>query len=215
MPMVTFGKTTYTLDDYGFLEQPGFWDEEFAESMAYRVGLNSGLSEDHWRVIRYLRHKLLDEDSVPFFVTACIETGLHISEFKELFPTGYMRGACRLAGLSYSVISERNLLQTLEVKPSIWLRYELTPLGFLKDVDRWDETFANMVASEWDLPCGLTEAHWKVLRFLRSRFAETGSIPLVYETCQANNLSLKDLRSLFPGGYRRGACRMAGLPLDA
>ena len=30
--------------------------------------------------------------------------------------------------------------------------------------------------------------------------------------CRAANLTLEELQTLFPGGYRRGACRMAGLP---
>jgi tRNA 2-thiouridine synthesizing protein E len=213
--MMTFGETTYSLDAYGFLEHPTFWDENFAEGIAPKIGVASGLTEDHWRVIWFLRRRIEVEHDVPSFVVACMEMGLSISKFRGLFPTGYMRGACKAAGISFSAISECIPLQTYENLPNIWMQYKLTALGFLESFDAWDERFANLVAKEWDLPCGLTEAHWKVIRFLRQRYTATGSIPPVYETCRTNQLSLQDLHTLFPAGYRRGACRLAGLPLAA
>jgi len=210
--LVTFGSSTYTLDAHGFLEHPTFWDEQFAEGMAPRVGVGSGLVQEHWEVITYLRRKLEREDDVPYFVTACQELGLRIATFRDLFPTGYMRGALRVSGLSYAFIAERKAQQTYETLPTIWTRYHLTPLGFLERFEAWDRTYANLVAAEWDLPCGVTEGHWKVIRYLRGRYESTGIIPTVFETCKANNLSLEELRTFFPAGYRRGACRMAGLP---
>lgn len=210
--LVTFGHKTYTLDDYGYLEHPNLWDEGFADGIAPRIGVSSGLNDDHWRVIRYLRQQLEVEQTVPYFVIACIDLGLRISQFRDLYPTGFMRGACRAAGLSFRFIAEQNPLATYENLPSIWTRYELCTMGFLVSFDNWNRTFADLVAKDWDLPAGLTEVHWQVLRFLRQRFEATGSVPVVYETCRSNSLDLKSLHALFPTGYRRGACRAAGLP---
>ncbi len=93
--------------------------------------------------------------------------------------------------------------------------FELTPQGFLKDFNRWNDRFANLVSGEWNLRDGLTSKHWEVIRFLRNYYQATNNIPTVYEVCQAYDLDLDDLRELFPGGYRRGACRIAGLPFFA
>ena len=210
--LVTFGNKTYSLDDYGYLEHPDLWDEGFADGMAPRIGITSGLQDDHWLIIHYLRHQMEDADTVPFFVTACMDLGLRISQFRRLYPTGFMRGACRAAGFSFKFIAERNALLTYENLPSIWTSYELCPMGYLLSFESWDRTFADLVAKDWDLPAGLTEVHWQVIRFLRQRFGETGNVPLVYEACRANNLDLNGFHALFPTGYRRGACRIAGLP---
>lgn len=99
MSLVTFGNQTYSLDEYGFGEHPGLWDEMFAEGIAPQIAIGTGLGERHWQIIRYLRLKLEQEHTVPFFVMACMDNGLKIAEFRQLFPTGYMRGACRAAGL--------------------------------------------------------------------------------------------------------------------
>jgi tRNA 2-thiouridine synthesizing protein E len=85
--------------------------------------------------------------------------------------------------------------------------YKVTPQGFLEDFNQWNERFAQLVSSEW-----LGPKHWEVIRFLRNYYLTTNNIPTVYEVCQAHNLDLKDLQKLFPDGYRRGACRIAGLP---
>ena len=64
------------------------------------------------------------------------------------------------------------------------------------------------------LRCGaekLTDRHWQIIRYLRSRFERTGAVPTVYETCTANDIELDELERLFPDGYHRGAVKVAGL----
>jgi len=212
MKLVTFHDKTYLLDKHGFLAHPGLWDKGFAEGIAAEQGIFDGLGDDHWQVIGYLRHKYDGENTVPLFVHACIDVGLRISEFRDLFPTGYMRGACRIAGLNYEFIADKSFVLTYENLPSLWSKYPLSPLGYLEDFDRWDEQFAHLVAQLFDLPAGLTAAHWSVIHFLRDHYRQHRGIPLVYKTCKAHNLTLEEHRTLFPGGYRRCACRMAGLP---
>jgi len=62
---------------------------------------STGTEEKHWSFIRYLRKKFLEEKTVPVVVLACADNDLRLSEFKLLFPTGYHRGACKIAGINY------------------------------------------------------------------------------------------------------------------
>lgn len=215
MKLVTYGNKSYALDNFGYLEHPSMWDEDFAEGIAPSLGVASGLSSEHWLIIHHLRKHLEEKESVPYFVTTCAELGFKLDAFMRLFPTGFTRGACRVAGISFKFIIETNFALTYEHLPSIWTRYQLCPNGYLISFDAWDETFANMVASKWDLPCGLTEAHWAVIRFIRDRFSLRNDVPLVYETCTTCNLTLAAFHKLFPTGYRRGACRIAGVPVPS
>ncbi|MBI5477521.1 MAG: TusE/DsrC/DsvC family sulfur relay protein [Deltaproteobacteria bacterium] len=204
----------YTLDDAGYLDPPTQWDEAFAVDMARKVGITGGLTEEHWRVIRYLRRKLVQEAVVPYFVVACMETGLRIHQFRALFPTGYHRGACRIAGLSQEVIESTNLTLAYELDPMVWSKYVVSPGGFLERFEAWDEGFALQVAREWGFDA-LTDPHLRLVRFVRSSYIARGVAPGVHEACRTCGLSLDDLAALFPDGYRRGACRMAGLPPTA
>jgi len=213
--LVTYGNKSYALDNFGYLEHPSMWDEDFAEGIAPSLSIGSGLTDEHWRIIRHLRKHLEEKESVPFFVTTCIDLGYKLDAFTRLFPTGFTRGACRVAGISFKWIVETNPTLLYENLQSIWTRYRLCPNGFLVSFEDWDETFANMISSDWDLPCGLTEVHWAVIRFIRERFTVRGDVPLVYETCTKNNLTLSAFHKLFPTGYRRGACRIAGVPVPS
>ena len=66
-----------------------------------------------------------------------------------------------------------------------------------------------------NLPGGLTPRHWEIIRFLRNYYQATNNMPTLYQVCEAHHLDLEGFRELFPEGYRRGACRIAGLPFFA
>jgi tRNA 2-thiouridine synthesizing protein E len=210
-----YGSRSYTLDRHGFLDPPSQWDDNFADGMARELGITGGLTASHWKLLKYLRQKFLLEEQVPVVVQACADNGLRLSRLRRLFPTGYHRGACKIAGINYEFMYRTNIWLTYEGYRILRKKHELTAAGFLKNFDRWNEDFAELAAKEWDLPEGITESHREVIRFLRDFFRKTGSIPTVYETCKQAGVCLNELRSLFPGGYRRGACRMAGLPFFA
>ena len=213
MKTVTFaGNRTYTLDEHGFLSRPNQWDEPFAEGMAILQGIDGGLTDRHWDFIRYLRGKLLEERTVPLLVFACADNNIRLSKLRALFPTGYHRGACRIAGVNYDFMARDNIWHTYETPPRPPPRYRIDALGFLEDYRQWDEAFAVRVAEEWKLPGGVTERHRDIIRYLRDYYIDYRNIPTVYEMCRTEGLDLAELRALFPDGYRRGACRMAGLP---
>jgi tRNA 2-thiouridine synthesizing protein E len=211
LPNVTYEGKTYTLDDSGHLDPPDQWDEVFARGAAREMGAGGGLTDRHWLVIDYLRRKAAEAGAVPVFVVACMDTGLRIREFRDLFPTGYHRGACRIAGISFAATVAGDPARSLEVVPQASALYPLDALGYLRRFEAWDEAFALRVAREWGVT-ELTDRHRDVIRVLREHFVEHGSVPVVYEACRAASMTLEELRALFPGGYHRGACRMAGLP---
>ena len=209
---VNFGGRSYRLDDFGFLDPPEQWDKRFAGGMARLLGIHEGLTKHHWDIIYYLRDKFLGEKTVPVVVFACIDNGVRMRQLMSLFPTGYHRGACKIAGINYAFMRERNIWLTYENYVALAQEHAMTDAGFLRDFHTWTRRFAHLVALDWDLAEGLTEQHWGVIRFLREAFERTNRTPTVLETCRENELSLRELMQLFPDGYRRGACRAAGLP---
>jgi tRNA 2-thiouridine synthesizing protein E len=209
---VNFDGREYTLDSQGFLDPPSQWDECFARGMANDSGIFEGLSEEHWSFIGYLRKKFVEEKTVPLVVNACVDNGLRLTKLRQMFPLGYHRGACRIAGLNYAFMATSNIWITYENYTTLTARYGLTETGFLADFGKWNERFAIMILAENATPIEITGKHKEVLAFLRDYFGDIRDIPTVYETCKSNNITLSELNSLFPAGYRRGACRAAGIP---
>lgn len=212
MGKVTFKGESYSLDDHGFLDPPSQWEDDFAEGMAKMVGIRSGLTNRHWQLINYLRYKFVEEKTVPVVVLACADNEMRLSELRSLFPTGYHRGACKIAGINYRFMYDLNMWLTYETWAPLKPRYPLDSLGFLEDPESWDEEFVELLMGQLDPPAVPTDRHLEVIRFLQDFFTVNRMIPTVFEACSANDLSLEELRDLFPAGYRRGACRMAGLP---
>ena len=147
MSTVTFKGTTYRLDGHGFLDPPDQWDEGFAEGMAKMSGIRGGLTQRHWRIIEYLRKKFLEDGTVPVLVLACADNRIHLSELRGLFPTGYHRGACRIAGINYAFMWETNYWLTYETAPPAKPRYELDPMGYLSDPSAWDEQYSKQMGT--------------------------------------------------------------------
>ncbi len=83
--------------------------------------------------------------------------------------------------------------------------------GFLWTVDDWSEDLAAALADEAGLP-GLDETQWRVLRFLRQYYHENGRSPLNRTLAAGTAMPLLRLETLFPGGIKQGARRLAGLP---
>jgi tRNA 2-thiouridine synthesizing protein E len=92
--------------------------------------------------------------------------------------------------------------------------YPIDRRGFLADPGCWDLQFAAAVADLLGQPGELTLAQLKVVLFVRRHFVRTGEVARVYATCRACGLSLDRLRRLFPWGYQRGVCRLAGIPYE-
>ena len=57
------------------------------------------LTENHWKVINYLRNYYLQFGIAPMIRKVCKETGFKLNEIYQMFPSGPAKGACKLAGL--------------------------------------------------------------------------------------------------------------------
>jgi tRNA 2-thiouridine synthesizing protein E len=209
---------TYELDADGFLMDPKKWDPDLAEGMALGLGIQGGLTREHYDVIHFIRRELDRTGKCPNVFETCRANNLRRSELKRLFPTGYMRGACLLGGVSYkdAYLGADYMEHSAKDLHAVAQRqeYRVDVRGFLVDPDEWDEHYAAHRAFDMKIHGGkLSEMHWQVIRFLRSTFYKTGKIPTVTETCEANDLDLGELEQLFPDGYHRGAVKIAGLRL--
>jgi len=214
MSTVTFADRTYEVDGEGFLLDFNQWDENFARSMAPKAGIISGLSDDHWRIIRFVRDYFKATGKCSLVYETTRTNRLHLKELQTLFPAGYLRGACKLAGITYREgYLEQSWVEGLaeQVATGVQERtYQVNVRGFLVNPFDWDKRFALYKAWEMKMP-KLTEKHWKVIEFLRNRFEKNNIVPTVYETCEANGIDIDELQKLFPDGYHRGAVKVAGL----
>ena len=83
--------------------------------------------------------------------------------------------------------------------------------GFLLDPHEWTEEVAEALARESGVAV-ITDLQWQVIRFLREYYRENGRAPLNRQIKSGTGLSLMEIESLFPGGIKQGARRLAGLP---
>ena len=88
---------------------------------------------------------------------------------------------------------------------------EVNDEGFFVDPKQWTEQMAPELARREGIDM-LTDAHWTVLRFMRSEFFEKGSGPTVRVLGKKSGVSVKDLYQLFPKGPAKVAARIAGIP---
>jgi tRNA 2-thiouridine synthesizing protein E len=98
MATITLAGKQFDVDEDGFIQDPTQWDEEVARGLAETEGIKE-LTEEHWKLIRYLRSYYLEFGTAPMIRKVTKETGFPLKHIYELFPTGPAKGACKLAGL--------------------------------------------------------------------------------------------------------------------
>lgn len=98
MPIFEHGDVRVDVDEDGFIQEPDKWNEMVAAALATTEGITT-LTEDHWKVMNYLRKYYLDFGVAPMIRKLCKETGYPLKTIYELFPSGPAKGACKLAGL--------------------------------------------------------------------------------------------------------------------
>ncbi|MEW6065876.1 MAG: TusE/DsrC/DsvC family sulfur relay protein [Bacillota bacterium] len=86
------------VDEDGFLLNPDTWTEDVARYFSKEEGIDE-LTDDHWKVIKYLRDYFFQFGIAPMVRKLCKDTGYSLKGIYELFPTGPAKGACKLAGL--------------------------------------------------------------------------------------------------------------------
>jgi tRNA 2-thiouridine synthesizing protein E len=100
MPTVELGGKSYDVDEDGFLQELDKWNENFALAYAKEEGIDGSLTEEHWKVINYLRNYYQQFGIAPMIRKLCKETGFDLKKIYQLFPSGPAKGACKLAGLA-------------------------------------------------------------------------------------------------------------------
>ena len=86
--------------------------------------------------------------------------------------------------------------------------------GFLRQPELWNDQLALSLARA-DGITELTEAHWKIVHYIRGYFQEFDTAPSTRKLCQETGFSLREIYELFPSGPAKGACKVAGLPRPA
>jgi len=98
MAEVELGGKMVEIDEDGFIQDPEVWDEAVAASLAQTEGVDD-LTEDHWKVVNYLREYYLEYNMAPMIRKLCKSTDFKLKEIYDLFPSGPAKGACKVAGL--------------------------------------------------------------------------------------------------------------------
>jgi len=89
-------------DDEGYLVNPADWSEDLAVALARQE--NIALTETHWDAIRFMRDYYQEHQVIPDvrFVARHLGTRFGAASRNmifELFPYGYVKQACKIAGM--------------------------------------------------------------------------------------------------------------------
>jgi TusE/DsrC/DsvC family sulfur relay protein len=98
MPTFTHGEVSIEVDEDGFIQQPDLWNQTVAAALGTTEGVES-LTEEHWKIVNYLRDYYLKFGVAPMIRKLCKETGFDLKKIYALFPSGPAKGACKVAGL--------------------------------------------------------------------------------------------------------------------
>jgi tRNA 2-thiouridine synthesizing protein E len=99
--MLDVAGKSLAVDDEGYLIDPLDWGEQVAGELARREGIV--LTDKHWEVIRFVREYYEQRHVAPdarFVLKHLAETrGADRNELFRLFPYGYVKQACKIAGM--------------------------------------------------------------------------------------------------------------------
>ncbi len=99
MPTFSHGTLAIDVDEDGFMQEPDTWTEEIAKALATTEGVEN-LTEEHWKLVHYLRDYYTKFGVAPMIRKLCKETGFDLKKVYALFPSGPAKGACKVAGLA-------------------------------------------------------------------------------------------------------------------
>ena len=63
------------------------------------------------------------------------------------------------------------------------MEFEVDEDGFIQEADSWNEEVAQALAESEGID-QLSEAHWKVVHYLRNYFLEFGIAPMIRKLCK-------------------------------
>ena len=89
---------------------------------------------------------------------------------------------------------------------------EVTDEGYLLNSSQWTKEIAAGIAQEEGIT--LTEAHFRILDFLRDRFTK-GENLTIRSVGNSGIVDIKGFYTLFPGAPMKKAAKIAGIPKPA
>lgn len=92
------GDSTIEVDEDGFIQEPDLWNKDVAAALGKTEGVDD-ITEEHWKVVNFLREYYLEFGVAPMIRKLCKSTGFKLNKIYELFPSGPAKGACKIAGL--------------------------------------------------------------------------------------------------------------------
>ncbi|GAA1915255.1 TusE/DsrC/DsvC family sulfur relay protein [Nocardioides marmoribigeumensis] len=97
MTTTTIAGRQVDVNEEGFLTDPGQWDDQLGTELAHLIGLE--LTEDHWKLIRFLRedHAVTGETATLRRVST--RTGVPVKQLFALFPAKPAKKLAYVAGL--------------------------------------------------------------------------------------------------------------------
>ncbi len=98
MAVTSIAGRAIELDDDGCLLRAEDWREDVASGIAARAGIDQ-LTEEHWRVIRFIRQRYLNGERPPTCRVLSRQTGIPPRQMFRLFPDRPMHVAARIAGV--------------------------------------------------------------------------------------------------------------------
>ena len=99
MAKFEWNEVNIEVDEDGFMEDPEVWNERVALALASTEGVDD-LTEDHWKIVNYLREYYQKFGIAPMIRKLCKETGFSLKQMYDLYPSGPAKGACKVAGLA-------------------------------------------------------------------------------------------------------------------
>jgi len=98
MATKTYAGKSVEVDGEGFLVNPDDWTEEMASELAKEVEINE-LTEQHWKVINFMRNDFKEKGQIPTIRRIKNSGGVPIKEIYSLFPSGPAKKAAMISGL--------------------------------------------------------------------------------------------------------------------
>ncbi len=97
MAVATIANHEVQIDDEGFMTNYDEWDEEVGAALAAQIGIE--MTEDHWRVVKFLREDFKDQGETATIRRVSTVGGVPTKELFMLFPKKPAKKMSYIAGL--------------------------------------------------------------------------------------------------------------------
>jgi TusE/DsrC/DsvC family sulfur relay protein len=97
MPVTTLNGHQIHVNDEGFLTDPSEWDEDLGTALAAQIGVT--LTDEHWKVIRYLREDFATQGETATLRRVSTNGGVPVKQLFAMFPQKPAKKMAYIAGL--------------------------------------------------------------------------------------------------------------------